>query len=194
MKKTTKVLLTLGCAAAMATSAIGLTACGSAAETTGLYTSSNKMSWSNMLPTYNYFTLTYSTEQIETLSDGTYVLTVNTVTYSNVCVGPEVPNGEETGNDRGQTTTKYYGTYTAEEDEGDINLTLSAPTKAIYISSSTLPMDSTVTYGEDLVVANPGGGDGTSYNDYIAGVLAKFNGASVYVSGTSASFKYFELK
>lgn len=194
MKKSTKILATLGAAACLATSAFAMSACGApAAETTGLYMSNNKMTWSNMLPTYNYFTLSYSTEQIETLSDGTYVLTLNTVTYSNISVGPNVPNGEETGNDRGQTTTKYYGTYEAADDEGDINLTLSAPTRVVYQSAQNPAMDSSVTYSEDQTIT-PQSGDPIPYNDYVANILKKFNGASVYVSGPTATFKYFELK
>ena len=187
-------MLTLGCAAAMATSAFGLTACGTpAAEVTGRYLSNNDMTWANMLPTYNYFYANIITQEIQTLSDGTYVLTVNTVMFSNFHVGPDVPTGEETWNDRGQTSTKYYGTYTSVEDEGDLTLTLSAPERAIYESFGNLPIDSTVTYGDDQVVTSMGGGE-TTYNDYIAAVLAKFTGAEVFISGTSATFSQIEIK
>lgn len=193
MNKAKKALVTLGLAAVAATSVVAFSGCGAkAAESTGLYVSNNNLSYANFLPNYNYFSATISTQSIETFSDNTYCLTIQTTAFSNISLGPDVATGEETWNDRGQTITYYYGTFTSVEDEGDVTLTLSAPTKTIYITYGTIALDSTQTYAADLTYTDAAGNE-VSYNDYIASIQAKFTGASVYVNGAGSTFKQIKL-
>ena len=90
-----------------------LAACGETkvAATTGFYTSQNSYSYTNFAPTYNYRTLTYKTQNIETFDDGTYILYVNSTTYSNVTFGEGFATNECTANPQGSTLVRYYGTY-----------------------------------------------------------------------------------
>ncbi len=192
MKNGKKALLALGLAAMSAASLAAFASCGGAAESTGVYLSNNDLSYTNFLPTYNYFTASIGTQEIETFSDNTYVLTINKVNFSNISLGPDVATGEETWNDRGQVSVKYYGTFTSVEDEGDLTLTLSAPTKLVYEEFGYVAMDSTKTYGEEFTYT-PMGGEAISYADKIAQEMAKFNGAEVYINGAGASFKQIKI-
>lgn len=190
MKKSSKVLLSLALAATTAASVGALSSCGGApaVETVGVYLSDNGIAYNNFLPTYNYFSCAMSGQQLTTYSDNTYALTITTITYSNISTGANVPNDAFTANDKGQTVTTYYGTYTSVEDDGDLNITLSAPTRATYSSFGSAFMDSAVTYGEDKTITTAGANDPISYNDYIASIKAKFNGAEILVNGVQMSF------
>ncbi len=157
MKKTLKKIMAVALSAALAVAAGAmLTACGEGEKqpaVTGTYMSTNAFRWMNMVPQYNYFTLTYTAQQIQTFDDGTYCVTVNSETYSNVRFGSDVNNkleylgydldekGQPTGeqktlkaspNDRGHSITKYYGTFTSkDEGDGDMTLTLARPTRIV---------------------------------------------------------------
>lgn len=138
MKRFKKSILAVLIAAVTALSAFAFTACGgtsASAEITGKYLSSNQLSYTNLLPTYNYFTAVIKTQEITTYSDNTYCLTVTNVTYSNISMGAEVPTGEETWNDRGQIVIKYYGTCTVTEDPNDpmlLTIAIETPTRVFY--------------------------------------------------------------
>ena len=76
MKKTIKKILAVALSATLAVAAGAmLTACGDEGEkqpaVTGTYMSTNQFRWMNMVPQYNYFTLTFTAEQIQTFDDGT---------------------------------------------------------------------------------------------------------------------------
>lgn len=136
--KLKKALIAALSATVVMAAALGMAACdGGAATQTGAYLSENNLTYSNFLPQYNYFTATSTTQQLDTFDDDTYCLTITTSTYSNIKLGPDVPTGEETWNDRGQTITRYYGTCTVEADPSDETLsfvTISTPTRVVYSS------------------------------------------------------------
>lgn len=155
MKKTKKLWLTILGAALSAVMLFGVAACGnseSAATLTGTYMSENKITYMNMLPTYNYYTLNSTTQQLETFDDNTYCLTVTVHSYSNVSFGPDVATGQETWNDRGQTVTKYYGTCTSQLDAEDSELmfvTIAKPTRMVYAARGSQYFD-TANWTQDM--------------------------------------------
>lgn len=200
----TKIKRTVLCLTLAATSALAvgaLASCGgdgdepaAKVETTGVYLSDNGISYMNFTPNYNYFICTMSGQQIETYSDGTYALTITSITYSNITTGANVPTEEFTANDKGQTVTVYYGTFTSTPDGEDLTLALSAPTRATYIVAGNEIMDSAVTYGEDKTYKPLGANEDITYNDYIKSVKEKFTGADVLINGTKKTFSKVEIK
>lgn len=189
MKKLVAVLLAI-------MMCMGMTACGSSeAASTGVYLSENDLSYSNFLPNYNYFSSTITTQTLETFEDNTYCLTVNKVSFSNISMGPDVATGEETWNDRGQTTEKYYGTFTEESDEENRVITLAKPTKMEY-GKFGAPYMNSESVTEDVMIEQLGG-DPVSATEYLNGLMEKFpEDAVVMVSISAGTFEQvsFETK
>lgn len=172
--KLKKLVVAAACAAAAVIATVSLAACSAGGATlTGEYLSDNSYSYANMRPLYNYYYVTFSGQTLETYSDGTYCLTVNEIMYSNVSFGPDVANGKETANDRGQKVTKYYGTFTQESDPSDETLTfitINVPERVVFASSGYPTLDTgnwTETMTETAVelAAQPQGGLGVSVNE-----------------------------
>lgn len=201
MKKfSKKLVVALVAMMAVVCMCVSLAACGGEKKPTGSYMSNNNYAYSNFSPTYNYRTLTFSSEQIETYDDNTYCLTVNTVTYSNVTFGENIASDKSTANDRGSTITKYYGTCTAVTDtEGDITLTLKTPTRIVYAANGKLTVDTanwTDKMAESLVDAQGNqlkdeAGNAYTGDTYLASKVKNFTDKEIYVNGTSYSFEYF---
>ena len=172
--KLKKLVVAAACAAAAVIATVSLAACSAGGATlTGEYLSNNSYSYANMLPKYNYYYVTFSGQTLETYSDGTYCLTVNEIMYSNVSFGPDVANGKETANDRGQKVTKYYGTFTQESDPSDETLsfiTINVPERVVFASSGYTTLD-TANWTEEMtesavnLAAQPQGGLGVSVNE-----------------------------
>lgn len=134
MKKKIFTVLALACGA------IAMTSCsGSGAALSDVYLSSNHMDYSNFLPKFNYYFETTTTQQLETYDDNTYVFTVNTSTFSNISLGPDVAVGEETYNDRGQNVYKLYGECTIEATADYTTISLDSVTRFVQygLSSNT---------------------------------------------------------
>lgn len=172
--KLKKLVVAAACAAAAVIATVSLAACSAGGATlTGEYLSNNSYSYANMLPKYNYYYVAFSGQTLETYSDGTYCLTVNEIMYSNVSFGPDVANGKETANDRGQKVTKYYGTFTQESDPSDETLTfitINVPERVVFASSGYPTLDTgnwTETMTETAVelAEQPQGGLGVSVNE-----------------------------
>lgn len=172
--KLKKLVVAAACAAAAVIATVSLAACsGGVATLTGEYLSNNSYSYVNMLPKYNYYYVAFSGQTLETYSDGTYCLTVNEIMYSNVSFGPDVANGKETANDRGQKVTKYYGTFTQESDPSDETLTfitINVPERVVFASSGYPTLDTSnwteaMTQSAVDLAAQPQGGLGVSVNE-----------------------------
>ena len=172
--KLKKLVVAAACAAAAVIATVSLAACsGGVATLTGEYLSNNSYSYANMRPLYNYYYVTFSGQTLETYSDGTYCLTVNEIMYSNVSFGPDVANGKETANDRGQKVTKYYGTFTQESDPSDETLTfitINVPERVVFASSGYPTLDTSnwteaMTQSAVDLAAQPQGGLGVSVNE-----------------------------
>ena len=190
--KLKKLVVAAACAAAAVIAAASLAACsGGSATLTGEYLSNNEYSYTNMLPAYEYYFVAFSGQTLETYSDGTYCLTVNEIMYSNVSFGPDVANGKETANDRGQKVTKYYGTFTQEVDPDDDTLafvTINTPTRVVFASSGYPTLD-TANWTEEMtqsavdLAAQPQGGLGVAVNE--EGVIT----ADMVLAGKTEGFK-----
>ena len=172
--KLKKLVVAAACAAAAVIATVSLAACSAGGATlTGEYLSNNSYSYANMRPLYNYYYVTFSGQTLETYSDGTYCLTVNEIMYSNVSFGPDVANGKETANDRGQKVTKYYGTFTQESDPSDETLafiTINVPERVVFASSGYPTLDTAnwtdaMTQSAVDLAAQPQGGLGVSVNE-----------------------------
>lgn len=172
--KLKKLVVAAACAAAAVIATVSLAACSAGGATlTGEYLSNNSYSYANMRPTYNYYYVTFSGQTLETYSDGTYCLTVNEIMYSNVSFGPDVANGKETANDRGQKVIKYYGTFTQESDPSDETLTfitINVPERVVFASSGYPTLDTSnwteaMTQSAVDLAAQPQGGLGVSVNE-----------------------------
>lgn len=125
---------------ALAFGAFAMTSCsGTSANLANVYVSTNNMDYSNFLPQFNYYFETTTTQQIEVYDDDTYILTVNTSTFSNISLGPDVAAGEETHNDRGQNVYKLYGECTIEATADYTTISLDSVTRFVQygLSSNT---------------------------------------------------------
>ena len=131
MKKYTK-LVTLFLAAAMA---LSLAACSSgkaAGKITGIYLSPAQLSYINMRPEYNYYLTTFSQQEITLMDDNTYCLEVSAATFSALELSESTSDAK--GNERENSITKFYGTYTSQVndlDEDLLDVTLAAPTRVV---------------------------------------------------------------
>lgn len=130
MKKYKK-LVTLFLTAAMA---LSLAACGGKADgkITGIYLSPAQLSYINMRPEYNYYLTTFTQQEITLMDDNTYCLEVSAATFSALELSESTSDAK--GNERENSITKFYGTYTSQVndlDEDLLDVTLAAPTRVV---------------------------------------------------------------
>ena len=131
MKKCKK-LVTLFLTAAMA---LSLAACSSgkaAGKITGIYLSPAQLSYINMRPEYNYYLTTFTQQEITLMDDNTYCLEVSAATFSALELSESTSDAK--GNERENSITKFYGTYTSQVndlDEDLLDVTLAAPTRVV---------------------------------------------------------------
>ncbi len=136
MKKNMK-LVALFLAAVMA---LSLTACSgggggkssAAGKITGIYLSPANLSYANMRPQYNYYLTTFTQQEITLMDDNTYCLVVSASTFSALELAESTNDAK--GNERENSITKFYGTYTSQVndlDEDLLDVTLAAPTRVV---------------------------------------------------------------
>ncbi len=134
MKKHTK-LVTLFLAAAMA---LSLAACSggggskTAGKITGIYLSPAQLDYTNMRPQYNYYLTTFTQQEITLMDDNTYCLVVSASTFSALELAESTNDAK--GNERENSITKFYGTYTSQVndlDEDLLDVTLAVPTRVV---------------------------------------------------------------
>jgi len=131
MKKHVK-LVTLALALAMVLSLAACGGGGSAGKVTGVYLSPAQLSYSNMRPQYNYYLTTFTQQEITLMDDNTYCLVVSASTFSALELAESTNDAK--GNERENSITKFYGTYTSKVndlDEDLLDVTLSAPTRVV---------------------------------------------------------------
>lgn len=118
--------------------AVLILACAGAAKPSGsakikgVYLSPAKADYSNMRPTYNFYLYNYAQSEITLYEDGTYMIIVSDATFSAVVL--DESTNEHTENERTNSITKLFGTYTAAPNDLDDDLTdvtLSQPTRVI---------------------------------------------------------------
>ncbi|SCP98433.1 hypothetical protein [Anaerobium acetethylicum] len=207
-KKMVKKVLTAVLAMTMV---FGLAACGKASagakteggtdttkavesELTGYYASNANVAFMSMYPGYTYKQSTFGVQTIETFSDGTYCLTSTDTVFSGALLFNDDGTHEEIP--RGSINMIYDGTYTSEEEEGIMTLTLSTPT-AVMANSSLSAGSEPIGYlnteaWTDEMGAAVGGDAGTmTAKDYLATVA--FPETTIIVDVVNTSFDYADL-
>lgn len=129
--------------------ACALTACGggtnapaAAGKVTGIYLSPANLSYSNMRPTYNYYTTTFSQEELTLMDDNTYCLILSSSMFSALELAESTSDAK--GNERTNSITKIYGTYESKVndlDEDLLDVTLSDPTRVVKSYDQTYWLD-----------------------------------------------------
>jgi len=118
--------------------AVMILACAGASKSTGaskikgVYLSKANADYSNMRPTYNYYLYNYAQSEVTLYEDGTYMVIVSDATFSAVILDESTNDHSE--NERTNSITKLFGTYTSEPNEFDDQFSevkLSAPTRII---------------------------------------------------------------
>lgn len=143
MKKIISVLL------AVALMATLLTACGAKApevkasgKTTGIYLTPAQLSYSNMRPQYNYYTTTFTQQELTLMDDNTYCLIISASMFSALELAESTNDAK--GNERTNSITKVYGTYTSKANDLDDDLTdvtLGAITRVVECFDQTYFID-----------------------------------------------------
>ncbi|MFA9376409.1 MAG: hypothetical protein ACERKZ_06610 [Lachnotalea sp.] len=160
-------------------------------ELNGFYESTEDVGFMSAYPDYTYKQATFSVETIETYADNTYCLTNTSTTFSGTLAFNDDGTHDEVP--RGSNVTKYYGTFTSQEEEGLNTLTLSAPT-SIIANISFATSDTAIGYLNTNawtdVMGTSVGTDGGSLTaeEYLA--ANAFPEATVIVDTINSSFDY----
>ena len=134
--------------------AILILACAGAAKPSGsakikgVYLSPAKADYSNMRPSYNFYLYNYAQSEITLYEDGTYEIIVSDATFSAVVL--DESTNDHTENERTNSITKLFGTYTSapndlDEDLTDVTLSIGEVSRVSFAKSSF-----GTTSGEDL--------------------------------------------
>ncbi len=133
MKKFTRLAaLVLAVVMVLALSACGGESSAKSAAISGVYLTPAKLTYSNMRPQYNYYTTTFTQQELTLMGDGSYCLIVSASTFSALELAESTQDAK--GNERDNSITKFYGTYTSKVndlDEDLLDVTLSAPTRVV---------------------------------------------------------------
>lgn len=208
MKKLLSIILAVAMVSAL------LAGCGSTgssagsapagkAKTVGVYLSPANLAYSNMRPQYNYYTTTFSQQELTLLDDNSYMVIVSASTFSALELAESTNDAK--GNERTNSIVKYYGTYTSQVndlDEDLLDVVLSAPTRVVESYDQTYWLD-TDNWNDDMgkKVVPPTGVDqntGAAIYDpdaqpWTAAQFLEslsFTGASIQVNQKTASFDY----
>lgn len=147
MKKTIAIVLSalmLVCA---------LASCGGGAKEAkivGVYLSPATYGYSNMRPAYNFYLLNYAQSEITLYDDGTYMILVSDTTFSGIELSDST--NDATANERTNSMTKMFGTYTSKPNDLDddlIDVTIAAPTRVINKTDERPYLD-TDNWTEDM--------------------------------------------
>ena len=114
--------------------ALSLAACGGKADgkITGIYLSPAQLSYINMRPEYNYYLTTFTQQESSLLVEMTYCREVSGALFSVLELSESTSDAK--GNERENSITKFYGTYTSQVndlDEDLLDVTLAAPTRVV---------------------------------------------------------------
>jgi hypothetical protein len=202
MKKILSIILAVALVACL------FTACGAAeeAKVTGIYLSPAKLSYQNMRPAYNYYLTTFAHQELTLNDDGTYCLIISSSTFSALELAESTNDAK--GNERTNSITKYYGTYTSQVndlDEDLLDVTISAPTRIVMSNDQTYWLDTdNWTEAMGKIVVPPAGIDmntGAPIADenaqpwtaeqYLASKA--FADVTIQANQKTASFDYVEL-
>ncbi len=172
----------------------------------GVYLSPAELSYSNMRPEYNYYLTTFSQQEITLLDDNTYCLLVTSSTFSAIELSENTNDAK--GNERDNSITKYYGTYSSQPNELDedlLDVTLESPTRIVLSNDQTYWLD-TENWTDEMgkIVIPPAGFDESTgapimdenaepwtSEQYLSG--AGFVQMAIQLNQKNSSFDYTEL-
>lgn len=165
-----------------------LASCGGAAKEakiTGVYLSPATYGYSNMRPAYNFYLLNYAQSELTLYDDNTYMIIVSDSTFSGIELSDST--NDATANERTNSITKLFGTYTSQPndlDEDLIDVTLAAPTRVVsklddkhYLDTDNWSDDMGIVVAEKQYDEN-GTVTGTGAPLTAAEYLAQFAGAA----------------
>lgn len=165
---------------------------------TGSYLTSAKLSYKNFRPGYNYYMTTFSFEGLETYSDGTYVFTLASMTYSGLNL-PEEGN-DVSGSERENFVKKFYGKCDIKANELDdsmLDITLETPTRLTNAYNCQYFVDTAQwndTMANAVSVDSYGNVSETKHTAETYLASEAFAKKTVSVTVSSASFDYLTLR
>ena len=141
MKKFVSIILA---AALMVCVLAGCSGGGSSSggKITGIYLSPAQLSYSNMRPQYNYYTTTFTQQELTLMDDNTYCLIISGSTFSALELAESTQDAK--GNERTNYITRLYGTYTSKTNDLDddlLDVTLTNPTRVVKSYDQTYWLD-----------------------------------------------------
>lgn len=164
MKKFTKIFMIAVIAVMSTVACFALSACGGGeAKIKDVFLSPAKLTYMNMrdpslagsmgMSPQNYYTTTFTHQELTLNEDGTYCLIVSVSTFSAVVL-PETTQDAK-GNENDNSIVKYYGTYTSavnELDEDLLDIKLSKPTRILASQNSEYFVD-TANWTDEMGLA-----------------------------------------
>ncbi len=165
---------------------------------TGSYLTGAEFSYNNFRPTYNYHLTTFHFEGLETYSDGTYVFTLTSMSYSGLNL-PEEGN-DATGSERENYVKKFYGKYESKVndlDDGMLDITLETPTRLTNAYNCQYFVD-TAQWNDSMSQAvstdSYGNVSDTKYTAETYLASEAFAKKTVSITTSTSSFDYFNLR
>lgn len=148
MKKTKRIVMAVILATVVAIAAFAIPACSCSgskiadADISAMYVSDVKITYSNMRPSNNYYTLTMSYQALTTYGDGTYCLSVSETTHTGIVLSADDLTEEDIkegkvfegakSNPRKTNIRHYYGDFT---DEGSGAIKLGMPFRIVAVNA-----------------------------------------------------------
>ena len=103
-----------------------------AAKITGVYLSPASYEYNNMRPDYNFYLLSYAQSEVTLYDNNTYEVIVSASTFSGIELSEST--NDATANERTNSITKFFGTYTSKTNDLDddlLDVTLAKPTRIV---------------------------------------------------------------
>lgn len=142
MKKFMSIILAAALMACVLAGCGGGNGSAGGGKITGIYLSPANLSYSNMRPQYNYYTTTFTQQELTLMDDGTYCLIVSSSMFSALELAESTNDAK--GNERTNYITKLYGTYTSKTNDLDddlLDVTLTNPTRVVKSYDQTYWLD-----------------------------------------------------
>ena len=175
-----------------------------AAKITGVYLSPASYEYSNMRPDYNFYLLSYAQSEVTLYDNNTYEVIVSASTFSGIELSEST--NDATANERTNSITKFFGTYTSKTNDLDddlLDVTLAKPTRIVKSFDQRYWLDTanwTETMGKYVIPAETdpttgaaiaGTGDPWTAQQYLdANAFAE---TTIQVNVKTSSFDYSDF-
>ena len=175
-----------------------------AAKITGVYLSPASYEYNNMRPDYNFYLLSYAQSEVTLYDNNTYEVIVSASTFSGIELSEST--NDATANERTNSITKFFGTYTSKTNDLDddlLDVTLAKPTRIVKSFDQRYWLDTanwTETMGKYVIPAETdpttgaaiaGTGDPWTAQQYLdANAFAE---TTIQVNVKTSSFDYSDF-